>query len=112
MYLRGYDLENLKTVLLHHFDDWLPWKQSKMATKHNQLKVYNPEAIACRLIFLLQLVPSLYQDFEVIVLFLYYLRFMLVKRIPIIFKISIKVKQILPSTNPSVKVKVTFTDII
>ena len=31
MYLKGYDLENLKHMLLHHFDDPLAWKQSKMA---------------------------------------------------------------------------------
>ena len=38
MYLTGYDLENSKNMLLHHFDDPLPWKQSKMATKHNYSK--------------------------------------------------------------------------
>ena len=37
---------------------------------------------------------------------LYYFHFMLVKMIPIIFQISIKLKQILPSTNCLVKVKI------
>ena len=38
MYLKGYDLENLKNMLLHHFEALLPWKQSKMATKHSYFK--------------------------------------------------------------------------
>ena len=42
---------------------------------------------------------------------LYYLHFMLVKRIPIIIQIGIKLKQILPSTNHLVKVKInTYTN--
>ena len=38
MYLKVYDLENSKNMLLHNVDDPLPWKQSKIATKHNYLK--------------------------------------------------------------------------
>ena len=34
VYLKGYDLENYKNILLNHFDHLLPWKQSKMAAKH------------------------------------------------------------------------------
>ena len=41
----------------------------------------------------------------------YYLHFLLVKMIPIIFQIGIKLKQILPSTNHMVKVKInTYTN--
>ena len=31
-------IKKIKKMLLHHFDHPLPWKQSKMATKHNYLK--------------------------------------------------------------------------
>ena len=44
---------------------------------------------------------------------LYYLHFMLVKMIPIIFQMGIQLKQISPSTNQLVKVKInTYTNTV
>ena len=111
MYLKGYDLENSKNKLLHHFDDPLPWKQSKMATKHNYLKRLKLQShfmqtefiftvhINIMLSSLLRRVLQLCFSF----ILLYYLHFMLVKRIQIIFQIGIKLKKTSPSTNCLVK---------
>ena len=82
-------------------------------------KLKNSKVIACRLIFFSQFVQTcylhFYQGFVFIVLFhlLYYLQIKIVKMIPIIFQISIKLKQISPSTNCLVKVKInTYTNIM
>ena len=134
-YLRVWDLDVFKRLwlgeektkqkrkkLLHHFDDPLPWKQSKMATKHNYLKSLKLQSHCMQINFLL----TVYTNIMVSSLLprilwlcssfiLYYLHFMLVKMIPIIFQIGIKlkVKQISPSTNCLVKVKInTYTTLI
>ena len=118
MYLKGYDLENSKNMLLHHFDNPLPWKQSKMATKHNYLKSLKLQSECMQINFLFtvrtnitlsSLLPRTLCGYYVFPL-LYYLHFMLVKIIPI-FQISIKLKQISPSINRLVKVKIsTYTN--
>ena len=58
MYLNGYDLENSKNMLLHHSDDLLPWKQSKMATKHNYLKSLKLQNHCMQIVFFSQLVQT------------------------------------------------------
>ena len=55
MYLKGYDLENSKNMLLHNFDNLLPWKQSKMATKHNYLKSLKLQSDCMQINFLFSL---------------------------------------------------------
>ena len=110
-------------MLLHHFDNPLPWKQSKMATKHNYLKSLKLQSHCMQINFLFTvytniMVSSLLPRILWLLCFsfiLFYLHFMLVKMIPIIFQIGIKlkVKQILPSTNCLVKVKInTYTTLI
>ena len=76
MYLKGYDLENSKNKLLHHFDDPLPWKQSKMATKHNYLKSLKLQSHCMQINFLFtvstnNVIFTFTKDFVVIMLFLY-----------------------------------------
>ena len=106
-------------MLLHHCADLLPWKQSKMAAKHKYLKSLKLRSHCMQIdviftvhinITLSSLLPRiLWLCFSIILL--YYLHFMLVKRIPIIFQIGIKLKQISPSTNRPVKVKInTYTN--
>ena len=102
-------------MLLHHFDHSLPWKQSKMATKHNYLKSLKLQS-HCMLIHFLftvstnimlsSLLPRILWLLHFSFILLSYLHFMLVKIIPIIFQISIKLKKILPSINHLVKVKI------
>ena len=104
-----------KAMLLHHFDDLLPWKQSKMATKHNYLKSLKLQSHCMQINFLFtvstnimlsSLLPRILWLLCFSFILLYYLHFMLVKMTPIIFQIGIKLKQISPSTNRLVKVKV------
>ena len=97
----------------------LPWKQSKMATKHNYLKSLKLQSHCMQSYFIFTVhinitLSSLLPRILWLLCFsfiLYYLHFMLVKRIPIIFQIGIKLKQISPSTNHFVKVKInTYTN--
>ena len=107
-------------MLLHRFDNLLPWKQSKMATKHNYLKNLKLQSHCVQINFLFTvhtniMLSSLLLRILWLLCFsfilLYYLHFMLVKMIPMIFQISIKLKQISPSTNHDVKVKInTYTN--
>ena len=109
-------------MLLHHFDNPLPWKQSKMATKHNYLKSLKLQS-HCMLIHFLftvstnimlsSLLPRILGLLCFSFILLYYLHFMLVKMIPIIFQMGIQLKQISPSTNQLVKVKInTYTNTV
>ena len=102
-------------MLLHHFDNPLPWKQSKMAAKHNYLKSLKLQShcmqinflfTVCTNIMLSSLLPRILWLLCFSFILLYYLHFMLVKMISIIFQISIKLKQISPSTNRLVKAKI------
>ena len=107
-------------MLLHNFDDPLPWKQSKMATKHNYLKSLKLQSHCMQINFLFtfstnvmlcSLLPRILWLLCFSFILLYYVHFMLVKMILIIFQIGIKLKQISPSTNRLVKVKIdTYTN--
>ena len=120
MYLKGYDLENSKNMLLHHFDDPLRWKQSKMATKHNYSKSLKLLSHRMQINFLFtvhtsimlsSLLPWILWLLCLFLILLYYLHFMFVKIIPIIFQIGINLKQISLSTNRYIKVKInTYTN--
>ena len=111
-----------KNMLLHHFDHPLPWKQSKMATKHKYLKSLKLQSHCVQINFLFtvstnimlsSLLPRNLWLLRFSFILLYYLHFMLVKMIPIIFQIGIKLKGISPSTNCLVKVKIyTYTNIL
>ena len=112
MHLKAYDLENSKNMLLRHFDNPLPWKQSKMAARHNYLKSIKLQSHCIKINFLFTVrtnmlssrLPRILWLLCFSFILLYYLHFMLVKIIPIIFQIDIK--QILPSINHLVKVKI------
>ena len=102
-------------MLLHCFYNLLPWKQSKMATKHNYLKSLKLQSYCmqikllftvCTNIMLSSLLPRILWLLCFSFILLYYLHFILVKMIPIIFQIRIKLKQISPSTNRLVKVMI------
>ena len=125
-YVRVWDLDvfkklwlgEFKNMLLHQFDDPMPWKQPKMATKHNYLKSLNSShRMKINFLFtvhtnimLSSLLPRILWLLCSSFILLYYLHFMLVKMIPI-FQIGINLKQILPSTNRLVKVKInTYTN--
>ena len=107
-------------MLLHHFDHPLPWKQSKMATKHNYLKSLKLQSHCMQINFLFtfstnvmlcSLLPRILWLLCFSFILLYYLHFMLVKMIPIIFQIGIKLNIISPSTNRLVIVKInTYTN--
>ena len=107
-------------MLLHNFDDPLPWKQSKMANKHNYLKSLKLQSLCMQINFLFTFrsntmlsshLPGILWSLYFSLILLYYLHFMLVKMILIIFQIGIKLKQISPSTNRLVKVKIsTYTN--
>ena len=102
-------------MLLHHFDHPLPWKQSKMTTKHKYFKSLKLQSHCMQInvlftvstnIMLSSLLPRNLWLLHFSFILLYYLHFMLVKMIPIIFQIGIKLKGISPSTNRLVKVKI------
>jgi len=87
MYLKGYDLENSKNMLLHHFDNLLPYTvQSKMATRHNYLKSLKLQSHCMQINFIFTvrtnlMLPSLLPSilrlfcFSFILLFTFYLHF-------------------------------------
>ena len=90
-----------KNMLLHHFDDPLPWKQSKMATKHSYLKSLKLQSHRMQINFLFtvhtsimssSLLPRILWLLCFSFILLYYLHFMFVKMIPIIFQICINLK--------------------
>ena len=98
-------------MLLQHSDALLPWKQFKMAAKQ-LFKSSNLQSHSMRIkkitvstniklsSFLRSILWLLCFSFTL----LYYLHFMLVKMIPIIFQIGIKLKQISPATSLLVEV--------
>ena len=102
-------------MLLQHFDNLLPWKQSKIAAKHNYLKSLKLQSHCMQINFLItfstnimlcSLIPRILQLLRFSFILLYCLHFMLVKIIPIIFQINIKLK-ISPSINHLVKVMIS-----
>ena len=92
MYLKGYELENSKNMLLHQFDDPLPWKQSKMAAKHNYVKSLRLQSDCMQITFLFtvrtnvmlsSLLPRILWLLCFFFVLFYYLHVILVKMIPI-----------------------------
>ena len=79
-------------MLLHHFDHPLPWKQSKMATKHNYLKSLKLQSHCMQINFLFtvstnimlsSLLPRMLWLLCISFILLYYLHFMLTNNISI-----------------------------
>ena len=103
-------------MLLHDFDPPVPWKQSKMSAKHIYLKSLKLQT-DCRQInflftvstniMLFSLLPRILWLLCLSFILLYYLYSMLVKMIPIIFEIGIKLKRISPSTNRLVTIRIS-----
>ena len=79
-----------KNMLLHHFDELLPWKQSKMATKHNYLESLKLQSHCMQINFLFtvstnimlsSLLPRILWLLCFSFILLYYLHFMLTNNI-------------------------------
>ena len=103
-------------MLLHHLDDLLPWKQSKIAAKHNYLKSLKLQSHCMQINFLFtfstnvmlcSLLPRILWLLCFSFILLYYVHFMLTNNI----SNRQKLKKIWPSTNRLVKVKInTYTN--
>ena len=111
----GSDGQKKFNFFLHHLDDPLPRKQPKMVAKLNYLKSLKLQSHCMQINFIFTVrtnmvlstfVPRSLWLLSLSFILLYYLHFMLVKMIPTIIQIGIRLKQISPSTNRMVKVKI------